>query len=469
MELTDEHLFSLIVTLLLFMLPGLYAARKICSADDFSLGNRSAGTTIVSGTITGTIIGGAATLGTAQLAFCAGMSAWWFTLGSGIGLLILAAFYARPLRQSRLSTIPQFLTAHYGKAAGPLTSLASSAGIFFSIVASMLSGFGLLTAVLGISAVSAAVIVVALVCVSVFWGGIKGTGWSGLGKTGLLYLTLLVAGTTAYNSLGGITGLQATFPADPWLNLLGRDNGMALTNAGSLIVGIISTQTYAQAIFAARDTRTAVVGSLVAAALTIPVGLPSIMIGLFMHVNHPEILPLNALPLYLLTYLPPWIGGAALTALLLSVIGSVAGLALGIGAMLSGDIIRDLAGVRNGQVLMWSNRGAVLFISVLAAVFVLHNLDTLVLDWNFLSMALRGSGIFVPLTLAVLCPGLINQQTALCSMLAGIGAALAWPVIFPGYGNPLLPGLGFSLAVIFVGLLLTRTSILGLIVNIHKP
>lgn len=453
MELTDAHLFSLIVTLILFMVPGLYAARKVCSTDDFSLGNRSAGVVLVSGTIMGTIIGGAATLGTAQLAFCAGMSAWWFTLGSGLALLIMAAFYAKPLRQTSLSTIPQFLAAHYGKAAGPLTSLASSLGIFFSIVASMLSGFGLLTAVLGVSPASAAYIVVALICVSVFFGGIKGAGWSGLGKTGLLYLTLLFAGATAYSSLGGISSLHSTFSTGPWLNLLGRDGGTALTNAGSLIVGIISTQTYAQAIFAARDTHTAVVGSLVAAALTIPVGLPSVMIGLFMQANHPDILPLNALPLYLLTYVPPWIGGAALTALLLSVIGSIAGLALGIGAMFSGDIIRDLTGVQSDKTLLWVNRGSVLCVSVLAAVFVLHNLDTLVLDWNFLSMSLRGTGIFAPLTLAVLCPGLVTQRTAICSMLAGIVAALAFLLLFPGYGNPLLPGLGSSLAVIFIGIL----------------
>lgn len=75
MELTSAHVFSLTITLLLFVAPGLYAARQVRSAEDFSLGNRSAGVVLVSGTIMGTIIGGAATLGTAQLAFCAGMSA----------------------------------------------------------------------------------------------------------------------------------------------------------------------------------------------------------------------------------------------------------------------------------------------------------------------------------------------------------------------------------------------------------
>ncbi len=460
MELTSAHVFSLTITLLLFVAPGLYAARQVRSADDFSLGNRSAGVSVVAGAIVGTIIGGAATLGTAQLAFCIGMSAWWFTLGSGIGLLILAVFYAKPLRQTGLSTIPQFLVTHYGKAAGPLTSLASSLGIFFSIVASMLSGFGLITAILGVAPTTAALITVALVCAYVFLGGIKGTGWSGLCKTGLLYLTLMIAGVAAFASLGGFGGLQATFNSGPWLNLLGRGSGLELSNAGSLIVGIISTQTYAQAIFAARDPRTAVIGSLVAAALTIPVGLPSIMIGLFMRANHPDILPLNALPLYLLTYLPAWLGGIALATLLLASIGSIAGLALGIGTMISGDIIRDLFGLSDSKTLLRVNRGCVLLISACAACFVLHNLNTLVLDWNFLSMALRGAGVFAPLTLAVLWPGRIRPHAAIWSMLAGIAASLAWSLLIPGYGNPLLPGLGLSLVVMLAGLLLTPAAII---------
>ena len=460
MQLNGEHLISLVITLILFLLPSLLAARKIGGAEDYSLGNRAAGAPIVSGAIVGTIIGGAATLGTAQLAFCVGLSAWWFTLGSGIGLLILALFYAYPLRQTGLSTIPQFLVAHFGKSAGPITSLASSAGIFFSIIASMLSCFGLISAILGVSSLAAAFVTVGLVCLYVFWGGIRGAAWSGLCKTGLLYLTLVVAGTTALTSLGGINGLQTAFSSDPWLSLLGQGVGLAFSNAGSLIIGIISTQTYAQAIFAARDPHTAMVGSITAATLTIPIGLPSVLVGLFMRANHPDILPLHALPLYLSNYLPAWLGGIALAALLLSAIGSIAGLALGIGSMLSGDILRELCGLHNNRLQLWANRGSILFVCLFAAHFVLHNLDSLVLDWNFLSMALRGTGIFIPLSLAILCPGKLRPAIAVCSMLAGLLASLAWLLLYPGYGNPLLPGLAGSLIVVLTGFLLTPASII---------
>lgn len=457
MELTRMHLISLAITFLCFMAVSLYAARKVKSADDFSLGGRSSGTSLVSGTIVGTIIGGAATMGTAQLAFCVGLSAWWFTLGSGIGLFVMAAFYAKPLRSTGLETIPQFLVFHYGQSSGPLTSIVSSVGIFFSIAASMLSSFCLISAILNVATEVAAGITVLIVCAYVFFGGIKGTGLSGIFKLSLLYLTLLIAGSTAFANLGGVSGIQGAFTFSPWLDLFGRGLWTDVRNVASLIVGIISTQTYAQAIFAARDTRTAVVGSLVAASLTIPVGLPSVMIGLYMRANHPDILPINALPLYLLQYLPPWIGGAAIAALLLSSIGSVAGLALGIGTMMSNDIAKKILVMIDGQKLLWVNRSCVLIVTVCAALFVFNNMNALVLDWNFLSMALRGAGVFIPLTLAIFCPGKLAPKAAVGAMAVGVIVSLSWGIFYPEYKNPLFPGLGSSLAASIVGMVLTPT------------
>ena len=67
MQLTATHYISLAVTLLVTLLPGLLAARRVKSADDYNVGGRSSGAGLVAGTIIGTIVGGAATVGTAQL------------------------------------------------------------------------------------------------------------------------------------------------------------------------------------------------------------------------------------------------------------------------------------------------------------------------------------------------------------------------------------------------------------------
>ena len=44
---------------------------------------------------------------------------------AGLALIIMGVFYARPLRQSSLETIPQYLVRNYGRAGGVFTSVVS--------------------------------------------------------------------------------------------------------------------------------------------------------------------------------------------------------------------------------------------------------------------------------------------------------------------------------------------------------
>lgn len=452
MKLSMVHLVSLVLTLILTMLPGIIASRRIKSADDYNVGGRSAGVGIVAGSIIGTIVGGAATVGTAQLGFKLGLTAWWFTLGSGIALLIMAAFYAKPLRASGLTTVAEFLVTNYGKPAGWLATVSSCAGIFFSIVASTLTALHLVAGIFGVNLYISALLILLITAGFVFLGGISGSGMAGIIKIILIFASIFVGGVLAYGKLGGSAGLTAALPAQPWFTLFGRGVEDGLFSLCSMIVGVISTQTYVQALFSARDSKTAAVGCVTAACIVIPVGLPSVMIGMFMHINHPEINSIDALPLYLSTYLPDWLGGIGLAALLLSALGSIAGLALGIGTMISRDIISKLWRSATAVNLLWASRFSVLLAAAAAIVFVFFHLDSSVLEWNYLSMALRGSGIFLPLTFCVFFPHRVRASMGVAAMGAGIFAALFWKHISPWQINSLFPALVYNLIFLAVGL-----------------
>lgn len=452
MKLSMVHLVSLVLTLILTMLPGIIASRRIKSADDYNVGGRSAGVGIVAGSIIGTIVGGAATVGTAQLGFKLGLTAWWFTLGSGIALLIMAAFYAKPLRASGLTTVAEFLVTNYGKPAGWLATVSSCAGIFFSIVASTLTALHLVAGIFGVNLYISALLILLITAGFVFLGGISGSGMAGIIKIILIFASIFVGGVLAYGKLGGSAGLTAALPAQPWFSLFGRGVEDGLFSLCSMIVGVISTQTYVQALFSAKDSKTAAVGCVTAACVVIPVGLPSVMIGMFMHINHPEINSIDALPLYLSTYLPDWLGGIGLAALLLSALGSIAGLALGIGTMISRDIISKLWRSATAVNLLWASRFSVLMAAAAAIIFVFFHLDSSVLEWNYLSMALRGSGIFLPLTFCVFFPHRVRASMGVAAMGAGIFAALFWKHISPWQINSLFPALVYNLIFLAVGL-----------------
>lgn len=452
MQLSATHFFSLIVTLLATLLPGIIASRKIKSADDYNVGGRSAGAGLVAGSIIGTIIGGAATVGTAQLGFKLGLTAWWFTLGSGIALIIMGAFYAAPLRKSGLTTIAEFLVTSYGKPAGWLATFSACAGIFFSIVASTLTALHLVAGIFGVSLPVAACIILLITAGFVFFGGISGSGMAGILKIILIFASIFVGGYLAFSDMGGLSGLTQVFPAQPWFSLFGRGVEDGLFSLGAMLVGVISTQTYVQAIFSAKSSKAAAAGCLSAAVVVIPVGLPSVMIGMFMHAHHPEINSIDALPLYLATYLPDWLGGVGLAAVLLSALGSIAGLSLGIGTMLSRDIIQKLWQRATAVKLLWVSRFSVLAVTLCAIVFVFFHLDSSVLEWNYLSMALRGSGIFLPLTFCIFFPGRVRASMGVAAMGAGIFAALFWKHISSIEVNSLLPALIYNLIFLVIGL-----------------
>ena len=454
MELTYGHLTSLLVTIIVVIGSGIYSARSIKSAEGYSLGGRSAGVTLVAGSIAGTAIGGGATVGTAQLAYSMGFSAWWFTLGSGIGFIIMGIFYARPLRNTGLETIPQYLVLNYGQTAGPLASIISSIGILFSTVASCLPGIQIIAAIFSITPWAAALILMILVTAYVFFGGMKSAGVSGILKMIIIWITLLVAGETAFFALRDMPNFQMVFPDVPWFSLFGHGIWAGLGNLFSLIVGIICTQTYIQAIFSASDSRTAAVGAFAAALVVIPVGLPSIAIGMFMHAAHPDIVPILVLPSYLLQYQPVWLGGIGLAGILLSLIGSIAGLALGIGTMISKDICAELLQIRTSKTILWINRVTILSVMFISSLIAILNLESQVLFWNYMSMALRGGGVFLPLTLAIFAPGRLTKGWAVSSMILSTAASIVTATVFHLLIDPLFIGIMVSAAVIMLGLVL---------------
>ena len=435
---------------------GIWAARSVKSAEGYSLGGRAAGAPMVAGTIAGTVIGGSATVGTAQMAFSVGLSAWWFTLGSGIAFIVMGLFYAKRLRASGLTTIPELLVENYGAKAGVVTSVVASLGIFCSAVATTLPGIGILSAVLGLSPYGAAGVLLTLVILYVFFGGMKSAGVGGILKMGVLWVSLAAAGIVAYGALPSGADFSATYPGDGWLSLFGGGAANGLAHLASMIVGILCTQTYVQAIFSAANPRTAATGAFLAALIVIPVGLPCVAVGLYMRAFEPGGSPLLVLPIYLSEHLPAWLGGVALGGVMLSIVGSLGGLALGVGTMIANDILARAFSVEDEKKKLLLVRLVVLTVVVAACTLAIANMGMQVLILTYLSMALRGGGIFLPLTLAVFRPGSVAPRWALLSMVASTVVAVLFSTVLPAPVNPLFIGLAVSAVLLVPGLIAKR-------------
>ena len=204
------HYIGAALVILIIVGVGVYSGKQVKSASDYDGGhNASAG--LVMGAIIGTLVGGSSTIGTAQLAYTYGFSAWWFTLGGGIGVLVLGLAFAKPLFNSGITTLPQLFAREYGEKSSTVMALLNSLGTFLSIVAQILSGVALITAVSSLSPIVGTILTIVLMLAYVLFGGSLGAGYVGIVKTILMYVSVGACGILAVAVSGGF----GTFWSNP--------------------------------------------------------------------------------------------------------------------------------------------------------------------------------------------------------------------------------------------------------------
>ena len=450
--MTLLHYAGAFLVLLLITLLGWYSGSKVKTAHDFVAGGNRAGAGVVAGAIIGTLVGGASTIGTAQLAFIHGLSAWWFTLGGGISCIFLGALYAGPLRASNASTIPQILHREYGQAVATIAALLTSMGNFLSVVAQVLSSVALVTSISALPTPAVTLLTILLMIAYVIFGGVWGTGIVGVAKTVLLGLSVGLCGLAALYWQGGISGFLAVLPADRYFNLIGRGAATDMGAAFSMIIGVLTTQAYFQAIISARNLRLAKTGAFISAALIPMIGAAGILVGLYMRIHFPDIVPASALPRFVLEYVPPVLGGMVLATLFITVVGTAAGVSLGLSSILCNDIycVYKEPGASDKRILLVS-RLILAAILVAAGLLSAMNVGSLILGWSILSMALRGVVGFGVLTCALFLRGRIPSAYAMVSMLIGPAIIIFGKPFIGHVMDPLLIGLAACLLVLLAG------------------
>lgn len=444
--------------------------------NDYSLGGRKAGAAGVTGILLGALVGGASTVGTAQMAYSYGMTALWFTLGGGIGCLLLGLRFAVPLRRSRVTTIADYLSASYGggrcgSAIAFTATVASSLGTFISVCAQFLSCIALLCGVLPISTPVAALLSALSIWGFIAFGGMKSFARLGEAKIAILYVVLIVCAASALGN-GGFSAIRENLSFHPWLNSFGRGFIPEAGYLASMIVGVFTTQIYIQSFAAAKDLHSARRGAYASALLMPPMGLLGAAIGLSVRARGIEIEPGRVLPWFIMDSFPPALGGLLWGGVVITVVGAAAGLTLGVATNISKNIIPrerlasylkrsngTCASAALAKAFAQLNEKSLVVIMIsIAALIGTATTGSMILEWSFMSMGLRGAGSFVPFVLAVIRPGLLPPRWALASCCCGLAAMLAWAAS-PMPGDPLFAGLALSVTIGALGILCGKRHI----------
>ena len=419
------------------------------------------GAAIVAGVIIGTLVGGSSTVGTAQLAYEYGMSAWWFTLGGGISCLILALVYALPLRRSGCPTLVGMIRKEFGPTAGMAASILNSVGTFINIISQLISATAVVAVVAPTMGVVPAVILSAVFMVLyVVFGGTKGAGMVGVVKTILLYVAMLACGALVLIRVGGFSSFVDMVHAidNPdgvsFFSLFARGFG---TDAGaclSLIFGVLTTQTYAQAVLSARSDAAGRGGALLSAFLIPPIGVGGILVGLYMRANaalYPGLTAKTALTTFVTEHMPPLLAGVILGTLFIATVGTGAGLALGISTVLNNDLVKKITHKFDDPAKA-SRLAKVWIVVVLALACCLSTgtLGDIILQFAFMSMGLRAAVVFCPMCAALFFPGRVDRRWALAAIIAGPLAVLVGNLAGLPF-DPLFLGMLVSLVLMLLG------------------
>lgn len=430
---------------------GIYAAKFVRTDTDFTVGGRKMGPVLISGSLVGSFIGGTSTIGTAQMAFEYGFCGIWFTLGAGLGCILMGLLLAGPLREKKVETVSQYLATVYGNNVAPWVAVYTSVGMFIQIGAQVLAAIPLLVIIFGLDPAQAAALAVAMIILYVIAGGFWAASLVGLIKLVLIYLSMLAAGFMGLYFLGGFTGMQAALPAEPYLTLFPRGVGKELAGVFSVVIGFASTQTYLQPVFAASNIKAARRGAIFAGLLIPVIGIASVMVGMFMRAENPRLNPASALPHFIFYYMPPWLGGITVATLLISLVLTGAALSLGISTVLGRDLYFRFRSRAQSKEMLLVSRGLVLLVGLGALVMVTANIHSLILHWAFLSMALRGVTVFIPLAAAIFLAGRVDAFWGRIAVIAAPLLTIVWAFAFPDTIDPLYAGLAISAAILAIG------------------
>ncbi len=454
--LTSSHYISIIFTLLLVSGAGIYTAKFVRTSTDFTVGGRKMGAILISGSLVGSFIGGTSTIGTAEMAFEYGLCGMWFTLGAGLSCFLMALLLAKPLREKKVETVSQYLAIVYGKNVAPWVAVYTSVGMFIQIGAQVLAAIPLLTIVFGLGATKAAAVAVGLIVLYVVAGGFWAASLVGLIKLIMIYVSMLVAGILGIYYLGGFTGMSAALPAQPYFTLFPRGAGKELASIFSVVVGFASTQTYLQPLFAASSLKAARRGAVLSGLLIPVIGIAAVMVGMFMRARHPDMTPATALPRFIFEYMPPWLGGITVATLLISLVLTGAALSLGISTVLNRDIYSRFRPAAREKESLFVSRGLVLLVGVGVFALVTANMHSLILEWAFLSMALRGVTVFVPLAGAIFLTRRVNAGWGRIAVATAPMLTILWAFAIPSSIDPLYMGLAISAFILGTGSLGNR-------------
>jgi solute:Na+ symporter, SSS family len=446
--------------LLLNVLIGIYAARRVKTDQDFILAGRRLSLPLAAATVFATWFGSETVLGaSSRFAEEGGSGLVEDPLGAALCLVLVGFFFARPLYRMNLNTFGDFYRIRFGKTA----ELISGAVLVISYVgwvsAQMVAmGLVLHTVVPEISVTAGILLSTAVVVAYTISGGMWSVSMTDFVQTIFIVAGLIAATLVVVHKAGGMEVVLQSAPENSFDILPDKSFTGVLTFVAAWIsigLGSIPQQDVFQRVMASKSEKVAVQSSFLAAGMYLTIAfLPVVMVlAARLLISTPADAQLT-LPTLIMQQTGPVLQIFFFGALLSAVMSTASGALLAPAVILSENILQPLFPQLTDHARLLRTRLCVAALALVAVGMAIFRRD--IADLVSEASAISLVGLFVPL-----CTGLFlrskNSIAAIASMLAGMCVWLVF-TLFPNSCPAMIWGIAASALAWAVVVLLQRIA-----------
>jgi SSS family transporter len=459
---------------------GLWAMKKVStSSDDYWVAGRKIGTFVNSWATMSALASGGSVLGVMGLAYAMGIP-YTFAMfaGAATGFPLAAILVARPLRNMKLKTVPQFLSIRYNnKIIDIIVPLIVLIGMEVYIVAQLKAAGVTAQYLLGIPYEWSVVITALVFTLYVSIGGMWAVTMTDVLQGILMVGMVLIVAVIIFFDFGGMFAVAAKGTAlMPKLGEVSTRLGPS-SYAGAFLVWLIGASTLphlVMRVFTARDANSAKLSlnySVIIYAFMIVFGV--VAISSAGHVLFPNLKDADTLFLKIIDhYIPsPIINGLACAAIMAAVMSTTDALILAVAGAAVNDIFVKHINPAASDATVFKLSLVVTWIAGLLAIVFALNPPALLTMLYTAAVGLLGSCLFAPILMGIWWKK-TTTQGALWSIIIGGGSYLymLWGMKMPAL-TQILYSLPIAFLVIIVVSLMTQPAdqkVVAYIGEIHK-
>ncbi len=224
------------------------------SGEDFLLGGRALPFWLMLGTTVATMVGTGSSMGAVGYAYQHGWGGVLYGLGGGIGILLLAWWFA-PLRKLNFLTMAEELSYYTG--ADKLVRHVVGVLIFIACIgwlgAHILGGSMYLAWLTGLSLTESKLLIAAGFAIYVVIGGYTAVVWTDAVQAIILFVGFILMAGFALAAVGGVDAIQSQADALAAQQTAGVAWLPGLSLAVAVAVGVLATPSFRQRIYSGKD------------------------------------------------------------------------------------------------------------------------------------------------------------------------------------------------------------------------